>query len=104
MTFESTIIAHDEGGTLRVQRPRPPDAYDWEPNLFWISHGSPSLIRHCEMFRVFVDAHATDRELLTIWVPGLAAFLSIILGLAPMRGVLQCRRRKSLGEVGHDPL
>jgi len=44
------------------------------------------------------------QDLLTIWVPGLAAFLSIILGLAPMRGVLQCRRRKSLGEVGHDPL
>jgi hypothetical protein len=44
------------------------------------------------------------KELLTIWVPGLAAFLSIILGLAPMRGVLQCRRRKTLGEVRHVPL
>ena len=52
----------------------------------------------------FAEMDEGVKELLTIWVPGLAAFLSIILGLAPIRGVLQCRRRKSLGEVGHDPL
>jgi hypothetical protein len=52
----------------------------------------------------FADDDDGVQELLTIWVPGLAAFLSMILGLAPMRGVLQCRRRKTLGEVGQDPL
>ncbi|KAJ1482478.1 hypothetical protein T484DRAFT_1624159 [Baffinella frigidus] len=41
-------------------------------------------------------------QLLTIWVPGLGAILSILLALAPMKAVLQCRRNKSLGEMNPD--
>ncbi|KAJ1476914.1 hypothetical protein T484DRAFT_1964605, partial [Baffinella frigidus] len=45
-----------------------------------------------------VDMEDGVQQLLMIWVPGLGAILSIVLGLAPMRAVLQCRRNKSLGE------
>ncbi|KAJ1488934.1 hypothetical protein T484DRAFT_1615840 [Baffinella frigidus] len=40
--------------------------------------------------------------LLRIWIPSLGALLSIVLGLAPMRDVLQCRRNKSLGKMNPD--
>lgn len=51
-----------------------------------------------------VDMEDGVQQLLMIWVPGLGAILSILLALAPMKAVLQCRRNKSLGEVGPDPL
>ncbi|KAJ1494508.1 hypothetical protein T484DRAFT_1609185 [Baffinella frigidus] len=42
------------------------------------------------------------QELLRTWVPLVGACLSIVMGLIPMRDVLQCRRNKSLGQINPD--